>query len=299
MIECYLIDIKNITSKLPIANFQASEIERLADLILATDGLIRPLILQAAGVEQYTVIEGHLEYYAAARAKEKNLIKAEHVNAFIIPATLQRSAIEQIALLAKNRSSNPLPQEVNLSQLLPLLTSTISEQLQPILEQLAAQKQILDTLIKSDRPLITEVVVIPPKPPEPEEKAKPAKVIKPTGTKKESTPAKSKKKPNLGKLIAPAQVTIPDSKNEQEIKPLASIRKETNILNLINTLTQEQLILSMKQSAIPKAEKLAIGIIANRNTQPEQKFDTWETLIAIKGIGLGAATIKRIIDNLK
>ena len=55
----------------------------------------------------------------------------------------------------------------------------------------------------------------------------------------------------------------------------------------------------MKQSAIPKAEKLAIGIIANRNTQPEQKFDTWETLIAIKGIGLGAATIKRIIDNLK
>ncbi len=299
MIECFLIDIKNITSKLPISNFQASEIERLADSILATDGLIRPLILQTAGVEQYTVIEGHLEYYAAARAKEKNSLKAEHVNAFIIPAKIQRSAIEQIALLAENRPSNPLPQEVNLSQLLPLLTSTISEQLQPILEQLAAQKQILDTLIKSDRTLLTEVVVTPPKPPEPEEKVKPATVIKATTTKKEPTPAKSKKKPEPEELTAPAQVTIPAFKNEQELKPVASNRKETNILNLINTLSQEQLIRSMLQSAIPKAEKVAIGIIAKRNIQPEQKFDTWETLIAIKGIGLGAVTIQKIIDNLK
>lgn len=236
MIECYLIDIKNITSKLPISNFQTSEIEMLADLILATDGLIRPLILQTAGVEQYTVIEGHLEYYAATRAKEKNSLQAEHVNAFIIPAKLQKSAIEQIALLTENRSSHPLPPEVDLSVLLPLLTSTISEQLQPVLEQLAAQKQILDTLIKSD----PEVVVTPPKP-----------------------------------------------------------RKETNILNLINTLSQEQLILSMKQSAIPKAEKLAIGIIAKRNIQPEQKFATWKTFIAIEGIGLGPKTIQKIIDNLK
>jgi len=299
MIECYLIDIKNITSKLPKSNFQASEIEMLADLILATDGLIRPLILQTAGVEQYTVIEGHLEYYAAARAKEKNSLKAEHVNAFIIPAKLQRSAIEQIALLAENRRSNPLPLEVNLSQLLPLLTSTISEQLQPILEQLAEQKQILDTLIKSDRTLPTEVGVIPPKPPEREEEVQPAQVIKPTVSKKESTPAKGKKKPDLGELIAPARVTIPDYKNEQELKPPASIRKETNILNLINTLSQEQLIRRMKQSTIQKADKLAIGIIASRNLQPEQKFDTWETLIAIKGIGLGPVTIKKIIDNLK
>jgi len=300
MIECYLIDIKNITSKLPKSNFKVAEIEMLADLILATDGLIRPLILQTAGVEQYTVIEGHLEYYAAARAKEKNLLKAEHVNAFIIPAKLQRSALEQIALLVENRPSNLLPLEVDLSlQLLPLLTSTISEQLQPILEHLAAQKQILDILIKSDRTLPTEVVVIPPKPPEPEDETKPAKVIKPTVSKKEPTPAKSKKKPALGELIAPAQVTIPDSKNERELKPPASSLRETNILNLINTLSQEQLIRSMKQSVIPKAEKLAIGIIASRNIQPEQKFDTWETLIAIKGIGLGPITIKNIIDNLK
>jgi len=67
----------------------------------------------------------------------------------------------------------------------------------------------------------------------------------------------------------------------------------------MNTLSQEQLIRSMKQSAIPRGEKLAIGIIAKRNIQPEQKFDTWETLIAIKGIGLGAVTIKKITDNLK
>jgi ParB-like nuclease domain len=92
MIKCYFVDVKNISSTLPRSMFVDSEIEQLADAILATDGLLRPLILKEIGVEKYTVIEGHREYYAAVRAKEKNLAKAEMVNAFAIDTNTQQSS---------------------------------------------------------------------------------------------------------------------------------------------------------------------------------------------------------------
>jgi hypothetical protein len=64
MIKCFFADVKSISSEIPRTKFNESEIEDLANLILATDGLIRPLILKQNGLEQYTVVEGNLEYYA-------------------------------------------------------------------------------------------------------------------------------------------------------------------------------------------------------------------------------------------
>lgn len=162
MIECRLVDIKDIISSKPKSNFQITKIEKLADAILATEGLIRPLILQNTGLEQYTVIEGDLEYYAAVRAKEKNLAVAEHVNAFIIPTKLKASATDQITLLSEDRSSEvtaSTPGSISLDNLIPALSSAISAQIQPILEQLAEHKKILDTL---DLSRITPPVVVPP-----------------------------------------------------------------------------------------------------------------------------------------
>ncbi len=151
MIKCYFVEVKNIISNLPKSSFQESEIEQLADLILAANGLIRPLILKDAGGEKYTVIEGDLEYHAAVRAKEKNLLQAEEVNAFIIPTNLQKSAIDQIALLVNNKPSNiPISTDINFSidNLLLALSSTISLQIQPISDQLIDHKKTLDILEK-------------------------------------------------------------------------------------------------------------------------------------------------------
>jgi hypothetical protein len=166
MIKCFFVDVKSIKSDLPKSNFVESELEQLADLILATDGLLRPLILKESGTGKYKVIEGHREYYAAVRAKEKNLARAEMVNAFVIDASNQKSAIAQLALL----SGSPLVGETNatdssqLDRLLPAIESAISEQLQPILTQLAKHTEILDrlTLERSikivDRPIPTETI---------------------------------------------------------------------------------------------------------------------------------------------
>jgi outer membrane biosynthesis protein TonB len=163
MIKCFFVDVKSIKSDLPKSNFVESELEQLADLILAADGLLRPLILQEIKAGKYQVIEGHREYYAAVRAKEKNIAKAEMVNAFVIDLSHHKSAIAQLSLLSDSpfagatNVTDSLPQ---LDRLLPKIESVISGQLQPILEQLAKHTAILDrlTLERSIQPATPKVI---------------------------------------------------------------------------------------------------------------------------------------------
>lgn len=95
----YTVDVKSITSNVARSNFNESELDKLADLILESDGLIRPLVLKQTGVDEYTVIDGHLEYYAAVRAKEKNPRKGEMVNAFEIVAKSESIIGKQLGIL--------------------------------------------------------------------------------------------------------------------------------------------------------------------------------------------------------
>ena len=263
MLKCYFVDVKNINSEIPRSSFVESELEQLADLILEFDGLLRPLILRETGVEKYLVIEGDREYYAAVIAKQKNLSKAEMVNAFVLPLNIQQSAIDRLRLFT-GKQSHPLTNAIDYS-LSEQLSSIVFQQLQPIFAQLAEQKKILDKLNSNSQ------LVVSPKPP---------KAVKTIPDKVTKTTTENKKISTLSALIDPI--------------------KSTNTLNLINTLSQEQLILSIERSGMTKAvTKLVPNIITSRNTQPEQRFDTWETIVSAKISGLGNATIEKIIDKLK
>jgi ParB-like nuclease domain len=302
MIKCYFVDIKDISSDLPRSNFVESDLEQLANLILATDGLIRPLIIKESGAEKYTVIEGHREYYAAVKAKEQNRLKAEMVNAFVINANIQASAIEQLQLLKEDRSPVviPSPTFLGIEQLLPALSAVISQQIQPLVEQLAKQQKILETIML-DRVNSSTVRVDPieppdlPKPKDPSSIApnvvvKPAKVVEPKPPK---PPKAEKSKPDkTPKAITSKKV----AKLPESIDPI----KATNTLNIINTLSQNELALAMERSGLSNAAiKLVPSIIAVRDRQPDRKFDAWETIISLKIKSLGDATIKGIINKLK
>jgi ParB-like nuclease domain len=163
MIKCFFVDVKSIKSDLPKSNFVESELEQLADLILEADGLLRPLILQELKAGKYQVIEGHREYYAAVIAKEKNIAKAEMVNAFVIDASHHKSAISQLSLLSGSPlvgATNVTDSSPQLDRLLPKIESAISEQLQPILDQLAKHMAILDrlTLERSIQPATSKII---------------------------------------------------------------------------------------------------------------------------------------------
>ena len=265
MIKCYFVEVKNIISNLPKSNFRESEIEKLADLILATDGLVRPLILRDTGGEKYTVIEGDLEYYAAVRAKEKNLFKAEEVNAFIVSAELQKSATDQLTLLAGDRQSNVSASKVvdlSLEQLLTTLSSAISPQLQPIIDRLNQHKNILDTLEKRQ---------IDPK----------------------ISPTIAEQLQMISDRLAEHKEILDLLVKKPDVKP------EDYTLNLINTLSENDLIQRMEESNISKSIiKLIPNIIARRNIQPTQNFHDWK-FIKKEVNGLGDAMIKKIIEKLK
>ena len=171
MIKCFFVNVKSIFCDVPRSNFIESELEQLADFILETDGLIRPLILKEIGVQQYAIIRGHREYYGAVIAKERDLKKAEMVNAFIIEPKIQEVAIEQLRLLSEERESSfdktiyMDTKEQDIDRLLPALASMLSHQLQPLTEQLsnvvsqlAEHKEMLALLTRDSPVAIPKVL---------------------------------------------------------------------------------------------------------------------------------------------
>jgi ParB-like nuclease domain len=276
MIKCFFVDVANISSETPRSNFDESDLEQLADLILQTDGLLRPLILNQTGTEKYTVVEGHREYYAVVKAKEKDCKKAEMVNAFVVPNQIYVSATNQLKLLKADRSSisSSATNLVNVEQLLPTLLAALSQQIQPIVNQLAEHKQILDVLQTNSTSINSTI-------PELATKQEPISIPQP-----ESNPVVVIVPPPLATTAKIEPVKIPETKSDP--------------LTLINTLSQAELSICMERSRISKAiTKLIPNLIATRNMQPDQKFPTWETIIVAKISGLGDKRIKEIIEKLK
>ncbi len=317
MLKCFFVDVKSISSEIPRSEFDQSKIEQLADLILATDGLIRPLILRQSGLEKYTVVDGNLEYYAAVRAKEKNLRKAETVNAFVISADSQQFAIDQIALLSGIKTPS-VPSSTNVHISIEQLTSIIAQQLQPlqqelgrVVTELAAHKQILASFNsqvsksaeRSSEPQIAEIEIVSPTPKKPSTKSK--------STTKKQVEVAANQQPQIEPLAnkADEQTVSATSKktntkntksiSKVELDPSINPVKAANALNLINTLSASDLLLRMQKSSLTASTiKFVPSIIEQRNTQPDKHFDSWESImLSVSGFKTVAAT--NIINKLK
>jgi hypothetical protein len=157
MVDFFLVETKSIHSTEPVSKFNSSEIDKLARLILDTNGLLRPLILKQTGHETYEVVSGHLEYYAAVRAKEKDARKAEMVNALIIESEEAAAAIQQTQFLEKIFSStdtSATPSVTPLDDLASGLEDLFNRQLQSMTEKLEVNlKSIANQLPKQTKPI--------------------------------------------------------------------------------------------------------------------------------------------------
>jgi hypothetical protein len=104
MTEFFMLDVSSITSSVSRSNFQEADLENLADMILESGGILKPLVLKKIGFEKYEVIDGHFEYYASVRAREKNPSEGEMVNSLIISSEKEEAVLKQAAVL---RSAEP------------------------------------------------------------------------------------------------------------------------------------------------------------------------------------------------
>jgi hypothetical protein len=337
MIKCFFIDVKSISSAVPISSFDKSKIERLADAILANDGLISPLILMASGLEEYTVVAGDLEYYAAVRAKEKDARKAEMVNAFVIPANNQQAAIEQLTLLSEHKPVN-VTESRNIIISIDQLTTIISQQLQPLQQelvqvnrQLTEQKQILASIsshridsidIPAQKPAATNLTtpeIVEPVAKSNDLKAEPSIVAVPEKTAKQPdkqpkskqpakvTATKQDKNESADKVDTPTasiksattKKTPASAKSKPELDPSIDPIKAANTLNLINTLSPADLQFRLEKSGLPAGTvKFVSSIINQREAQPGNQFANWEIIMS-EVSGVKAATAKNIINKLK
>jgi ParB-like chromosome segregation protein Spo0J len=113
-LKFYLVDVKDIESDFARSTFDEQELEELADLILATGSLLQPLVLKQTGPMTYKVLEGHRQFYAAVKAKEKEPILAEMVSAFVVQPEIEATAVEQAKVLNKTLST-PIAKTENVS----------------------------------------------------------------------------------------------------------------------------------------------------------------------------------------
>lgn len=96
-----LVPVRKIRSKIPLSQFAEAEVLQLAQSVLEAGGLINPLILLRTSLETYEVVMGDLEYHAAVKAREIDLLRGEMINSFIIEPENETSLQEQIAILRK------------------------------------------------------------------------------------------------------------------------------------------------------------------------------------------------------
>ncbi len=350
MIKCLFVDVKSINSEIPKTEFDDAQIEALADLILATDGLIRPLILTQTSVNHYAVVEGHLAYYAAVRAKQKDLRTAEMVNAFVIPESTQKFATAQLTLLAHAKqlavtSSTATTRSIvdtdsqMFDRIFTQMLAAIAQQLQPLQQQLSHVSATVDrhtetlasliasapklepvATVSSIVEIVEPIIVIPPsktpKPPSKTTKKPPktsqAKIEPPQVELPESNPplvaqaakpTTSSTKQSTPKRVTTTTKTAPDTPKER-VKPdplvAADPDKSAKTLNLINTLDLNTLTRKMLQAVGGKGiDLLATNIIAIRDIQPAQKFESWSALISAKVTKLTPAMALKIIEKLK
>jgi hypothetical protein len=190
MIKFSLVDVRAIQSNVPRSNFSEEQIEQLADMILECEGVLNVISLSQTGINNYIVLAGDLEYYAAVRAKEKNPRQGEMINAVIVQPSNQDTLLKQADFLKNCASSveqtgvTPLEEtslEVQLTQQLRELMKDINTKFQALSQTISSENaqmnhrlQQLENTVKLltdnlDRltQLVEQIIIIPPPPPPP------------------------------------------------------------------------------------------------------------------------------------
>lgn len=132
MIKFSLVDVSSIQASVPRSNFSEEQIEQLADMILECEGVLNVILLTQTGINNYRVLAGDLEYYAALRAKEKNPRQGEMINAVIVQPQNQEVLLKQ-AELFKNSSFTVEPKPVIVRDE-PSLVLGLEKQLDQLIE---------------------------------------------------------------------------------------------------------------------------------------------------------------------
>ncbi|MEB3160424.1 MAG: hypothetical protein VKL20_03055 [Synechocystis sp.] len=131
------IDIVSVKSAIPRSDFSSEEIDFLANNYLKCGGNISPIIVEIAGLDEYQVVEGHLEFYAAKRAREIDKF-FELIRAIILDSQNHDDVLNQFKFLEKLLPVSVPPSKDDIEQRIINLDNNINnsiDQLRGTVEQ--------------------------------------------------------------------------------------------------------------------------------------------------------------------
>jgi hypothetical protein len=258
-LKFYLADIEEITSEVARSTFDESAIERLAEMMIATGCLLKPLVLKQVAPMKYQVLEGHFEYYAAVSANRKDTqrILSGMVSAFVVKPEVEVVAIQQAQWLNKSDSTmttcveqsqiteakmtstsfNPLENRVN------CLESRLERELQELKTIQVQHSQYLENAKQLQLQMLETLNIL---------KSKALEIVQRSG---------------------------------EEV--------ESEILNALNTWDTAELVKRLKSAGITQkiAENLAENLVNKRTLSP---FKSLKEITQSK-IGIGKNTMDKII----
>jgi hypothetical protein len=148
-----MVDVDSVTSSVPRSNFSEADLDILADMILESGGILKPLVLKKTGFERYEIVDGNFEYYAAVRAREKNPRKGEMVNALIISPESEEAVLKQaVALKGSDSSDKPAQNTTETNNLessrLANIELRFEKQVNELRSELTQERQKLEDKLK-------------------------------------------------------------------------------------------------------------------------------------------------------
>ncbi|MDJ0678055.1 MAG: DUF655 domain-containing protein [Calothrix sp. MO_167.B42] len=101
-----LVAVKKINCSSPRSQFTDEDIEEAAKLILASEGVINPIVVRRTSLKSYEVVNGAFEYYAAARAREIDPKTGEMIGVFILEEDNEELLTQQIKAFRNKGSTH-------------------------------------------------------------------------------------------------------------------------------------------------------------------------------------------------
>ena len=144
------VDIVSVHTNASRSEFSQDEVEKLARNFLLSGGSTKPLIVRPKNAEEFDVIEGHLEFYAALRAKERD-DNFEMIQAIILDSKNEKAVIEQVALLKERVNSSPIIPDNNIIERIKNLEDHLSSDINNLKDHLNKQTELtnLEDILKS------------------------------------------------------------------------------------------------------------------------------------------------------
>jgi competence ComEA-like helix-hairpin-helix protein len=138
------VDIVSIHTSTSRSEFSDDEVEELARKFLLSEGggSIKPLIVRPKNAKEFDVIEGHLEFYAALRAREIDDC-FEMIQAIILDSKNEKVVLEQVDLFKK---PTPDPDNKIIIERINNLKAQLSSEINKLKTQLTNIEEITKLL---------------------------------------------------------------------------------------------------------------------------------------------------------